>query len=275
MKAIDVQQLLRELSRIEEGEDNASLSDAALQAYREGRLAPKEAARVAQALALSPASRQRLAALAGKAMPAPSPAVRDRVLAGGEGVGNRMAQADEFKSSAGPVRRRGAARWFLPVAGLAAAVVLALILWPSEPAPPGDNGAIEFLLTIKGLAENRSEVEPGQTAKAFPNTMVEVVAVPEQPKKGHRFGLYRVSGSQAIRVKGIEPDIQRRRVKFRAAAEQFVGRQPGSYTLLVVIATKDLPDNVVPGTGQTAQQALAKFGRVHAVRLELTLPDPS
>lgn len=260
----DDEELLWELSRREEGEAPADpLDDAALAAWREGRLPEEEARSLETRLAADPAARARLLELAGLAASPPPAGIRARVLAATGG-----------RPPARRVVRRWAAAAALAAAALVATVGLRLFVPPRLPED------LRYEVTAHGLAERRAPGAAATRLAAYPQTRVRVVVEPKGVSEAEvEFGLYRAAGGSLERLPaGEDVRLTARRGAAElsgAAAALAGGPPPGVYDLYLVVARPgDLPRRVRLDAGDDPLARLARGGRrrVHPLRLELLSP---
>jgi len=275
-------ELLWELSRLSgsparRGESQGAsrdldLDEETLRAWRDGRLQEAEAEAVEARLASSSEARARLAALAAVEPEAPPPALRHRVL---ERFGTRPSQ--------------GLVRWWKPVVGLAASLLVAVgigyLLLGRGPSPlPAE---LAFDLAASGLAEHRGEAPPvaGGAIQAYAETRVRLEVTPRAAgAAGLDFGLYRVRGGHLERLAPpgavdarVELRVERGAATLSAQAVELVGPEPGRSTLYVVVARQgDLPPPVVEVSGEEPEALLAAAGRRLVYSQSITLlPTPA
>ena len=239
----DAEELVCWLARwlAETAEDGSGeLSGEELAAYREGRAEPDVAAEIEARLAADPGARERLAALAGLRLPEPSRATRDAVLAGFAGARH------------GVPRKRPARRILGWLAAAAALLAVALATWRladrfARPAVPS------YQATIAGLADNRAAPVSGTTARALPETVIRIEALPRDAAvPGIELALYRQSGRGLERIS--ETTLRRLpagrgAAVFEARAADLVGTVPGKHLLFLAAA----PDGGLPRLLEQAQ----------------------
>lgn len=227
-------------------------ADERLIAYREGHLDDAEAEALEALLARHGAARERLVALAGVTLDAPSLALRARVL-------ERLA----------PGRYR-ARRWAAAAAIVAAAAIGTL--WLDRDAPPP---LPRLTVELTGLRGERGDEAPrDEVPRAFPTTAVEIAAqVTEGEADGVELAVYRRAAEALVRV--TVPQAPRRgRFLIRADAAALAGELRGPVRLWIVLGTAgDLPervDLVAPQPGE----ALAADGRRVVFERTLQIDDP-
>lgn len=231
-------------------------ADDHLIAYREGRLDDAEAAALEALLATHGAARERLAALAGVALDAPSPALRARVL-------ERLAP-----------RRHAARRWVAAAAIVAAAVLGTL--WLDRDAPPP---LPRLTVELTGLRGERGGEAPQDTIpRAFPTTAVEIAGqVTEGEADGVELAVYRRDAGALVRVTAPQAP-HRGRFLIRADAAALAGELRGPVTLWIVLGTAgDLPERMdlgSPSSGPNPSRALADEGRRVVFERTLQIDDP-
>lgn len=273
-------ELLWELSRLEDssttrGESpgsGRSLDEETLRAWRDGCLEQAEAEAVEAALAGSQEARERLMALADLEPEALPPALRDRVL-------------DRFATRP----RSGSLRWWKPVVGLAATLIVAIgvgyLLSGRAPAPLP--AGLAFDVVASGLAESRGETAPAvdSVVVAYPGTRVRLELTPRSVAvAGLDFGLFRVRAGKLERLAPsgavdarVDLQVERGVATLSGRASELVGSEPGHRTLYVVVARQgDLPPPVSDVSGKEPVAFLAADGRRLVYSQSITLlPTPA
>ncbi len=266
------ERLLRRLATVETDREtpevavDGPLSDQTLEAYRRGDVTHEDRAAIEARLVASPADRVRWLAQAGEPPLAPSPRVREAVLAAVEGPRPRTA-------------------W--RVVAIAASLVLALgyCFLPARDLPRD----LTFQVRASGLVADRggAVAEVVDIVEAYAETPLVVEVTPRGPARdGLAFALYRPEGDGWTRLSeadGLRVDTERGAATLRLERAGAVAGSPGEHTVLVVVAREDdLPSTVVAASTAEARVALDAGGRrrVSALRVELSLPgtptgDPS
>jgi len=266
----DAEELVRWLAEVEEEGAEESIDERAeerLAVYRRSQTAadPEKDSEVPEdsgieaMLGASPVARARLAALSGVSLPEPSRSTRETVLAG---FAASLGSAPQ--ESPRPHRSRWPISWLAAAAALAAVVLGTWWLGGRFGAP----AVPEYQATIAGLAEERAAPVGGAFARAYPETIVRIEAMPRAvAAAGIELGLYRSSDR---RLERITEDSLRRlpagrgAAVFEARAADLVGSAPGRHVLYLVAARSGrLPDSVewtpgaAPGAALPGRQAIA------------------
>ena len=282
MKPIDPAELLRALADVDEQVPDTLPADDVLRQYREGALSQGDAAAVEAVLAQSPVARERLAALANVALPAPPPAVRERVLAVHAASSNAGSPAPRRTSSRRA--RRGSRRVWWGAAAAAAAVVLALGygLRPVEPLPE----SLAYMVTARGIETSRgvdpnaSDTTTAAVIEATGDTLVLLsLAAVDVGAPGLDYALYRPTGGSPPTNLERVPSLPELRseagaggVIFEVPAAVLLGEEPGDYVVYMVAARRgDLPERLRLSPQIDPLDVLTDDGRrrAHAVRVVL------
>jgi hypothetical protein len=231
-------------------------ADERLIAYREGRLDDAEAEALEALLARHGAARERLVALAGVTLDAPSPALRDRVL-------ERLAP-----------RQHRARRW-VAAAAIVAAAVLGTLWLDRDARPPLPRVTVE-LTGLRG--ERGGEAPRNEVPRAFPTTAVEIAGqVIEGEADGVELAVYRREADVLVRVTAPQAP-HRGRFLIRADAAALASEQRGPVTLWIVLgAAGDLPERIDGGDsdpGSNSGELLADDGRRVVFERTLQIDDP-
>jgi hypothetical protein len=270
---IDLEELLWQLSARQEGSAPAP-DDAALRAYREGRLGPEAATAVERALAESRQGRERLAQLAEIEPEGPPAELRARILAQAPGRAGLSAAPGRGRvlESAVKFLRRPRGRWGL---ALAATVLLATVAWRFF-VPAGLPADLQFQVSASGLAEVRGEQHVTGPISAGPDTVVTLTMEPVgQAVNRVDFALYRLRDRSLERVDtlpGVNREVYRGAARFSARAAMLAGPTPMPKNLFLVAARPgDLPDRFELADGADAEATLRGEHRRRVVRQEIQL----
>lgn len=272
MSRIEIEDLLWELSRLDEADHKAkpldgAILDSLLAAYRDGRLSADQARQVEDLLGCNLEARRRLESLSGTAPPQISARARQRFL--------RSAPPRLGPVVGAPARGLGGLpRWMLAAAAILLTFTGGLyfvLRGPSvAPAPLPD---IE--VRIEGLADIRGEdhARSSTSTTAEPDTAVTVGVIVDPPRAGLVVGLYsyRPQTNTVVRLP-LQPTWETRsRALFRAPAESLVGKRPGTYQLFAVIGREgSMPPSRILGSGEGPEAAFHGLDlKVEPLQLEI------
>lgn len=260
---INPEELLWELSKLEEEGDEPIPADSTLQDFQEGRLAPRQAAQVERLLARSRQARMRLAVLAGLRPEAPSQELRSRVLA------------------SLPARRLSRLSWqraAMAAAAMAVVALMAQLFWVNGPSPSPDF-LPDYEIRVFGAAEVRGS-EPAlsqqgapQQYRVGPETRVRIeLSARTSSSEVADYGLYRLDGAHLERLsQGLTLKIFRAAASFEALGSD-LAPQPGRWQLFALVAAQgSLPQSLSLQSGQSPEAKLreASKGQVFPLLLEL------
>ncbi len=259
----ELEEIIWELSRHDEPAATGQAVPGELDDYRAGRLEGEAARRVATRLGRDPEVRRQLIERSGLAAAAPPPALRERVL-------------EAFEASGRPAPKRRWATW-LGSAALAASLLMAVLfgLRASRQLPAELAYRVE-VSALQGLRQDDPPAGPTEVVRAYPETLVEISAIPEDLAEADlEAALYRQRPAGLERLRDLEPETDRGAIRWRVRADRLAGPDPGVHNLFLVIARRgDLPSGGVLEPGEAPERALGA-GRRRLVyrRPILLLPD--
>lgn len=235
MKEPERDDVLWDLPRAGIEDDGPAPDDATLSAYRGRALSRQDETRVEWTLAASRRGRLRLAELAGIGL---------------------------------LPRRRGPLPWIVSALGLAAMIVLALLLaGRREPTLP------PFDVRVEGQADVREG--PG-SARSLPQGTVRVRVEPlGEARAGVRFAVYRLDGGMLVPLRDPEDvriETDRGSALLVARAERLVGDRPGTRPFFVAVSgARGIPVRRMDVAPEGPEATLRRAGAGRAYTVYLTI----
>ncbi len=250
MDSPKLEDIIWELSREAEPATSEPADPQELDDYRAGRLDDEAARLMASRLGRDPEARRRLIERSALATAEPPPAVRARVL-----------EAFEASRQRTPPRR-----WAPWLGSVAVAASLLLAVTFAVRAPRELPAELAYQVEVSGLQALRQDdpaADPTAAVRAYPETLVEISAIPEEFAEGDlEAALYRQRQGRLERIRDLEAQADRGSIRWRARADRLVGPEPGVHNLFLVIARRgDLPSGGALEPGETPENALSAARR--------------